>query len=70
LPAAKYVESLESVEEILIYSGTITAGDRPFYVGYSLFTAEGKPVITTSQSPFKILVCLAIVGSDFPAGFP
>ena len=56
LPAAKYVESLESVEEILIYSGTITASDRIFYVGYSLFTSEGKPVITTSVSPFKITV--------------
>jgi hypothetical protein len=56
LPAAKYVESLESVEEILIYSGTITVGDRLFYVGYSLFTSEGKPVITTSLSPFKITV--------------
>jgi hypothetical protein len=56
LPAAAYVDSLEEEEEILIYSGTITAGDRIFYVGYSLFTAEGKPVITTTQSPFKITV--------------
>ena len=56
LPAAKYIESLEEVEDILIYSGTITAGDRLFYVGYSLFTAEGKPVITTSLSPYKIIV--------------
>jgi len=56
LPAAAYVDSLEEEEEILIYSGTITAGDRLFYVGYSPFTEEGKPVITTSQSPFKITV--------------
>ena len=56
LPAAKYIESLEEVEDILIYSGTITAGDRLFYVGYSLFTEDGKPVITTSLSPYKITV--------------
>ena len=56
LPAAKYVQSLESAEEILIYSGTITAGDRLFYIGYSLFTSEGKPIITTSVSPFKLSV--------------
>ena len=56
LPAARYVESLEALEEVLVYSGTITAGDRLFYVGYSPFTEEGKPVITTSQSPFKITV--------------
>jgi S1-C subfamily serine protease len=53
LPAAKYVESLESVEEIEIYSGSMTAGQRLIYVGYSLFT-DGKPVITTSLSPLKI----------------
>jgi len=53
LPAAKYVDSLESVEEIEIYSGTMTAGQRLIYVGYSLFT-DGKPVITTSLSPLKI----------------
>ncbi len=53
LPAAKYVASLESVEEIEIYSGTMTAGQRRIYVGYSLFT-DGKPVITTSLSPLKI----------------
>ena len=56
LPAARYVSSLEGMEEILIYSGTITAGDRLFYVGYSPFTEEGKPVIVTHQSPFKITV--------------
>jgi hypothetical protein len=56
LPSARYVESLEALEEVLVYSGTITAGDRLFYVGYSPFTEEGKPVITTSQSPFKITV--------------
>jgi len=56
LPAAKYIESLEEVEDVLVYSGTITAGERLFYVGYSLFTAEGKPVITTSLSPYKITV--------------
>jgi len=56
LPAAKYIESLGEVENILIYSGKITAGERLFYVGYSLFTAEGKPVITTSLSPYKIIV--------------
>ena len=56
LPAAKYVESLEEVEDVLVYSGTITAGERLIYVGYSLFTAEGKPVITTSLSPYKITV--------------
>jgi len=52
-PAAKYVGSLESVEEIKIYSGTLTTGQRLIYVGYSLFT-DGKPVITTSLSPLKI----------------
>jgi len=56
LPAAKYIESLEEVEDVLVYSGTITAGDRLFYVGYSLFTEDGKPVITTSLSPYKITV--------------
>jgi len=56
LPAAKYIESLEEVEDVLVYSGTITAGERFFYVGYSLFTAEDKPVITTSLSPYKITV--------------
>jgi len=56
LPAAKIVVSLQEVEDVLVYSGTITAGDRLFYVGYSLFTAEGKPVITTSLSPYKITV--------------
>ena len=56
LPAAKYIESLEEVEDILIYSGTITAGVRLFYVGYSLFTEDGKPFITTSLSPYKITV--------------
>jgi len=56
LPAAKYIESLEEVEDILIYSGAITAGVRLFYVGYSLFTEDGKPVITTSLSPYKITV--------------
>ena len=55
LPAAKYVESLQSVEEIEIYSGSMTAGQRLIYVGYSLFT-DGKPVITTSLSPLKIEV--------------
>ncbi len=44
-----------SVEEINIYSGYMTAGQRLIYVGYSLFT-EGKPVITTSLSPLKIEV--------------
>jgi transcription elongation GreA/GreB family factor len=53
LPAAKYAESLESVEEIEIYSGSMTVGQRLIYVGYSLFT-DGKPVITTSLSPLKI----------------
>jgi hypothetical protein len=53
LPAAKYVQSLESVEEIEIYSGSMTVGQRLIYVGYSLFT-DGKPVITTSLSPLKI----------------
>ena len=56
LPAANYIESLEEVEDVLVYSGAITAGDRLFYVGYSLFTEDGKPVITTSLSPFKITV--------------
>jgi hypothetical protein len=56
LPAAKYIESLEEVEDVLVYSGKITAGDRLFYVGYSLFTEDGKPVITTSLSPYKITV--------------
>ena len=55
LPAAKYVDNLESVEEIEIYSGSMTAGQRLIYVGYSLFT-DGKPVITTSLSPFEIEV--------------
>ncbi len=54
LPAAMSVEALESEEEILIYSGSLIAGNRLMYVGYSLFTSDGdKPVITTSQSPFK-----------------
>jgi hypothetical protein len=44
------------VEDVLVYSGTITAGDRLFYVGYSLFTEDGKPNITTSLSPYKITV--------------
>jgi hypothetical protein len=39
-----------------LYPTTITAGARLFYVGYSLFTEDGKPVITTSLSPFKITV--------------
>ena len=56
LPAANYIESLEEVEDVLVYSGAITAGDRLFYVGYSLFTEDGKPVITTSLSPFKSTV--------------
>lgn len=56
LSVAKYVESLEAVEEVLVYSGTITADDRLFYVGYSLFTEEGKPVITASLLPLKITV--------------
>jgi hypothetical protein len=56
LPAVKHIESLKEVEDVLIYSGTITAGDRLFYVGYSLFTEDGKPVITTSLSPYKITV--------------
>jgi hypothetical protein len=56
LPATKIFASLEEVEDVLVYSGTITAGDRLFYVGYSLFTEDGKPVITTSVSPFKITV--------------
>jgi hypothetical protein len=58
LPSAVYVESLEEVEEILIYSGTMTTGERRMYVAYSLFTEEGKPVITTSLSPFKFEVTL------------
>jgi hypothetical protein len=53
LPAAMYVETLQSVEEVEIHSGTMTAGQRLIYVGYSLFT-DGKPVITTSLSPQKI----------------
>ncbi len=56
LPSAKIVASLQVVEDVLVYSGTITAGERLFYVGYSLFTEEGKPVITTSLSPYKITV--------------
>ena len=44
------------MEDVLVYSGAITAGDRLFYVGYSLFTEDGKPVITTSLSPYKITV--------------
>jgi hypothetical protein len=56
LPSAKIVASLQEVEDVLVYSGTITAGDRLFYVGYSLFTEDGKPVITTSLSPYKITV--------------
>jgi len=53
LPAAMYVETLQSVEEVEIHSGTMTAGQHLLYVGYSLFT-DGKPVITTSLSPLKI----------------
>jgi hypothetical protein len=56
LPSAKIVASLQEVEDVLVYSGAITAGDRLFYVGYSLFTEGGKPVITTSLSPYKITV--------------
>jgi len=56
LPSAKIVASLQEVEDVLVYSGAITAGDRLFYVGYSLFTEDGKPVITTSLSPYKITV--------------
>ena len=57
LPAARYVESIEEAEDILVYSGTISAGDRLFYVGYSRLAEEGsKPVIITHQLPFKIIV--------------
>ncbi|MDA9909534.1 leucine-rich repeat protein, partial [Gammaproteobacteria bacterium] len=59
LPAAQYVKYLERVEEVLIYSGALTAGDRAFYVGYSIFpfpqSFYGWPV-HTNLSPFKITV--------------
>jgi hypothetical protein len=55
LPAAQYVEYLESVEEVLIYSGALTAGDRAFYVGYSIFPFPFYGwAVTTNLSPFKI----------------
>jgi len=56
LPAAKYIESLEKVEDVLVYAGTITSGELLFYVGYSRFTAGDKPVITTHLRPYKITV--------------
>jgi len=56
LPAAKIFASLQEVEDVFIHSGKITAGDRQFYVGYSLYTEYGKPVITTSLSPYIIAV--------------
>jgi hypothetical protein len=53
LSAAKYVEALKSAEEIAIYSGRMTVGQRLIYIGYSLFT-DDKPVITTNLTPYKI----------------
>ena len=55
LPAARYIEKLQTMEEINFYCGYMAAGQRLVYVGYSLYT-DGKPVITTSLSPFKITV--------------
>ena len=55
LPPAKTVDELQSMEEINIYSGYMTKGQRLIYVGYSLYT-DGKPVITTSLTPLKIEV--------------
>ncbi len=53
LNAAKYVNALKNAEEIAIYSGRMTVGQRLIYIGYSLFTND-KPVITTNLTPYKI----------------
>ena len=55
LNAAKYVNALKNAEEIAIYSGRMTVGQRLIYIGYSLFTND-KPVITTNLTPYKIEV--------------
>jgi len=54
LPAAKYVNNLSNKESILIYSGYMTAGIRNIYVGYSLLTESGKPLIHFNGIPFQI----------------
>jgi len=56
LPTAKYVEALQEAESILIYSGEMTIGERLMYVGYSLLTDEGKPIIHTNGKPFAFEV--------------
>jgi hypothetical protein len=56
LPAAKYVDNLSNKESILIYSGYMTAGIRNIYVGYSILTESGKPLIHFNGIPFKIEV--------------
>jgi hypothetical protein len=53
LPTALYADSLEEAEEVLIYSGQMIVGERLMYVGYSLFTDGGKPLIHTNGKPFK-----------------
>ncbi len=53
LPAARYVANLQASEELTVYSGTMTAGQRLIYVGYSPYT-DDKPIITTSLSPVMI----------------
>ena len=53
LPAARYVAKLQASEELTVYSGTMTPGQRLIYVGYSPYT-DDKPIITTSLSPLKI----------------
>ena len=52
LPTAEYIDSLQDVEEILIHSGEMTEGERALYVGYSLLTEEGKPLIHVNGRPF------------------
>lgn len=56
LPAAKFVRSLEAVEELLIYAGQMSAGERRMYVGYSLVTNANKPVINANGKPFRFEV--------------
>jgi len=56
IPFTQYIDKFDKENEIYIDSQKITEGDYAFYIGYSTLTEEGKPIINTQMSPFKITV--------------
>ena len=56
LPAARYVAALSDAEEVLVFSGELSEGERLVYVGYSLYEKDGKPKIHVSLKPYTLTV--------------